>query len=160
MKIFCVKVLIFFLFLLQNIDCRYSLVPPWHFSYFYPKDRLWVHVRTASPSTHNLSSGAKKKKKKIGLPPQTPVSYRKVGFKGVLIARTCFPDAYFFKTFRQEAKTENTIDAKRHPNTHKYGLLHIYEPSFFLSFLHVVKTISKVKYEINAGNFNSFMASH
>ena len=79
------------------------------------------------------------------------LGYRKVGFKGVFIARTCFPDAYFFKTFRQEAKTQNIIDAKRHPNsttlnTHKYGLLHIYEPSFFLSFLHVVYEMQIMKF--------------
>ena len=51
----------------QNIDCGYTT------------------------STHNLCFGAKIRK--IGIPLQTPVlPYIKVGFKGVFIARTCFPD--------------------------------------------------------------------
>ena len=41
-------------------------------------------------STHNLCFGAKIRK--IGIPLQTPFSYIKVGFKGLFIARTCFPD--------------------------------------------------------------------
>ena len=41
-------------------------------------------------STHNLCFGAKIRK--IGIPLQTPVFYIKVWFKGVLVARTCFPD--------------------------------------------------------------------
>ena len=47
---------------------------------------LWVHVRTILTSTHNLCFGAKIRK--IGIPLHTP----EVGFKGVFIARTCFPD--------------------------------------------------------------------
>ena len=42
-------------------------------------------------STHNLCFGAKIRK--IGIPPAYPsFFYIKVGFKGVFIARTCFPD--------------------------------------------------------------------
>ena len=119
------------------------LEPPRGGSNEYPQSKFW--------SKKKKKKRKKKKKKKIGLTLQTPVSYRKVGFKGVLIARTCFPDAYFFKTFRQEAKIQNIIDASRHPNsttlnTHKYGLLHIYEPSFFLSFLHVVYEMQIMKF--------------
>ena len=33
-----------------------------YFSYFCSKHRLWVHVRTASTSTHNLCFGAKIRK--------------------------------------------------------------------------------------------------
>ena len=42
-------------------------------------------------STHNLCFRAKIRK--IGKPLHTPVSLYKSGFKGVFIARTCFPDA-------------------------------------------------------------------
>ena len=41
-------------------------------------------------STHNLCYGAKIRK--IGIPLHTPVLLYKMGFKGVFIARTCFPD--------------------------------------------------------------------
>ena len=44
-------------------------------------------------STHNLCFGAKIRK--IGIPLHTPVLlYIQVGFKGVFVARTCFPDVY------------------------------------------------------------------
>ena len=42
-------------------------------------------------STHNLCFGAKIRRKKI-YPCIPQFYYIKVGFKGVLIARTCFPD--------------------------------------------------------------------
>ena len=42
-------------------------------------------------STHNLCFGAKIKKKAFSCKPQ--FYYKKVGFKGVFISRTCFPDA-------------------------------------------------------------------
>ena len=42
-------------------------------------------------STHNLCFGAKIRK--IGIPLHTP-DCMKVGFKGVFIARTCFPDGH------------------------------------------------------------------
>ena len=45
-------------------------------------------------STHNLCFGAKIRK--IGIPLYTPVLLYKVGFKGVFIARTCYPDEIFF----------------------------------------------------------------
>ena len=63
------------------------------FLIFCTKHRLWVHVRTASAvltSTHNLYFEAKIRK--IGIPLHIPVFYIKVEFKGVYIARTCFPD--------------------------------------------------------------------
>ena len=41
-------------------------------------------------STHNLCFGAKIRK--IGIPCIPQFYYIKVGFKGVFIARTCFPD--------------------------------------------------------------------
>ena len=59
-----------FLIFAQNIDCGYTLAN--------------------LTSTHNLCFGAKIRK--MGIPLQTPVCYIKVGFKGVFIARTFFPD--------------------------------------------------------------------
>ena len=41
-------------------------------------------------STHNLCFGAKIRK--IGIPLHTQFYYIKVGFKGIFIARICFPD--------------------------------------------------------------------
>ena len=42
-------------------------------------------------STHNLCFGAEIRK--IGIPQHTPVLlYIKVGYEGVFISRTCFPD--------------------------------------------------------------------
>ena len=60
-----------FLIFAQNIDCGYKLEPP-------------------LTSTHNLCFGAKIRKTGITL--HTPVLLYKSGFKGVYIARTCFPD--------------------------------------------------------------------
>ena len=61
---------IIFLIFTQNIDCGYM-----------------VEVLT---STHNLCFGAKIRK--IGMPLYTPLFYIKLGYEGVFIARTCFPD--------------------------------------------------------------------
>ena len=64
-----------------------------YFSYFCLKHRWWVQVRTASVSyEYPLCFGAKIRK--IGIPLHTPVLLYKsgVGFKGVFIAWTCFPD--------------------------------------------------------------------
>ena len=47
------------------------------FLIFAPKHRLWVLVKTASASTHNLCFGAKIRK--IGIPLQTPVLLFKSG---------------------------------------------------------------------------------
>ena len=60
--------------------------------YFCSKHRLWVHEAVLT-STHNLCFGAKFRKKGIPLH-ITPVLllYIKVGFKGVYITWTCFPD--------------------------------------------------------------------
>ena len=51
------------------------------------KNRLVEAVLT---STHNLCFGAKIRK--IGIPCIPQFCYIKVGFKGVYISRTCFPD--------------------------------------------------------------------
>ena len=46
-------------------------------------------------STHNLCFGAKIRK--IGIPLHTPaLLYIKVGYKGVFISLTCFPDGHEF----------------------------------------------------------------
>ena len=50
------------------------------FRIFAPKHRLWVHVRTASASTHNLCFGSKIRK--LGVPLQTPVLLYKSGVQG------------------------------------------------------------------------------
>ena len=66
----------------QNIDCGYTLEPPRRGgSNEYPQYMFW----------------SKNKKKGIHVPLQTPVLlyHRKVGFKGVFIARTCFPAVYW-----------------------------------------------------------------
>ena len=49
-----------------------------------------VHVRTTSLSTHNLCFKRAQKREKI----ITQVYDIKVGCKGVLITRTCFPDGF------------------------------------------------------------------
>ena len=50
-------------------------------------NRLVVAVLTI---THNVCSGAKIRK--IGIPMHTPLLLYKMGFKGVYIIRTCYPD--------------------------------------------------------------------
>ena len=43
---FQIKILIFFLFLLKNIDCGYSLEPPrWGGSNEYPQSMFWAEIR-------------------------------------------------------------------------------------------------------------------
>ena len=63
----------------QNILCGCTLDTP----------RLTEAVLT---STHNVCFGSKIRK--LGIPLQTPVflHYIKVGFTGLYISRTCFPD--------------------------------------------------------------------
>ena len=68
-----------FLIFAQNIDCGYTLEPPQRGG-----------AEAVLTCIHNLCFGAKIRK--IGIPQHTPVFYIKVGFKGVFIARTCFPD--------------------------------------------------------------------
>ena len=64
-----------FLIFAQNIDCGYTLEPPRRGdSNEYPQSMFW----------------SKNKKNRYTL--RTPVFYIKVGFKGVYITRTCFPD--------------------------------------------------------------------
>ena len=62
----------------QNIDCWYTLEPP----------RRGELVQTR---THNLCFGANIRE--IGKPLQPKCWYKKVGYKGVYITQTCFPDA-------------------------------------------------------------------
>ena len=63
-----------FLIFAQNIDCGYTLEPPRRGgSNEYPQSMFWS-----------------KNKKKYPCIPQ--FFYIKVGFKGVYITRTCFPD--------------------------------------------------------------------
>ena len=66
-----------FLIFAQNIDCGYTLEPPRRSgSNEYPQCMFWM------------------KNNKIRYTPSNPsfFFYIKVGFKGVYIARTCFPD--------------------------------------------------------------------
>ena len=63
-----------FLIFAQNIDCGYTLEPPWR----------------GGSNEYTLCFGAKIRK--VGIPPHTPVFLYKSGFKGVFIALTCFPD--------------------------------------------------------------------
>ena len=66
-----------FLIFAQNIDCGYSLKPPQRGgSNEYPQSMFWS------------------KNKKNRYTPRIPqFCYIKVGFKGVYITRTCYPDA-------------------------------------------------------------------
>ena len=69
--------MIFFLFLLQNIDSGYTLEPP---------------RRGGSNEYQQSMFGAKIRK--IGNPHIPQFCYIKVEFKGVYITRTCFRDVY------------------------------------------------------------------
>ena len=71
--------MIFFLIFAQNIDCGYTLEPPRRGgSNEYPQSMLW----------------SKNKKNKV-YPCKPQFCYKKVGFKGVKITRTRFPDEPF-----------------------------------------------------------------
>ena len=78
-----------FIALLKHVHVIYCF-----FSYFCSIHILWVHVRTASPSTQNLCFGAKiRKKMYICIPLNAPVFfYIKVGY--IRFTRTCFPDGF------------------------------------------------------------------
>ena len=68
----------FFPIFAQNIDCGYKLEPPRRGgSNEYPQSMFWS-----------------KHKKNRYTPANPSFFYVKVGFKGVFIARTCFPDVY------------------------------------------------------------------
>ena len=78
-------IICFYIFLIfaQNIHCGYTLEPPRRGgseppsrggSNEYPQCMFWVIIR------------------KLGIPLQTPLFYINVGFIGVYISRTCFPD--------------------------------------------------------------------
>ena len=76
LKIFCRNSLIFFLFLLKKIDCGYTLEPPRRGgSNEYPQSMFWS-----------------KNKKNRYTPANPSFANIKVGFEGVHISRTCFPD--------------------------------------------------------------------
>ena len=49
------------------------------FSYFCSKHRLWVRVRTASPSNEYPQSMFRVKIRKIGIPLHTPILLYKIG---------------------------------------------------------------------------------
>ena len=75
MKIFTGKNLILFLIFAQNIDCGYTLEPPRRGgSNEYPQSMFWS------------------KNKKNRFTPAYPSFSIKVGFRGIFIARRCFPD--------------------------------------------------------------------
>ena len=79
MKIFSGNFLDIFLILAQNIDCGYTLEPPRRGgSNVYPQSMFW-----------------RNNKKNIYTPANPSFFYIKVGFKGVYITRTCFPDVIF-----------------------------------------------------------------
>ena len=66
----------------QNIDCGYTLEPPPRGgSNEYPQSMFWS-----------------KNKKNRYTPAYPSFFYIKVGFKGVYIARICFPDVYYKPT--------------------------------------------------------------
>ena len=70
----------YFLIFAQNIHCGYTLEPP-----------------RRGGSNEYPQCMFRSKNKKIGIPLHTPVLlYIKMGFNGVFIARTCFPDDIYF----------------------------------------------------------------
>ena len=76
-----------FLIFAQNIDSGYTLEPPRRGgSNEYPQSMFWS-----------------KNKKNRYTPAYPSFAYIKVGFRGVNIARTCFPDeTYFWNCMKQE----------------------------------------------------------
>ena len=69
------KILIFFLIFAQNIDRGYTLEPPCRGgSNEYPQSMFWSKI---IPLHYSILQ----------------FCYKQVGFKGVYITRTCFPDA-------------------------------------------------------------------
>ena len=68
-----------FLIFAQNIDCGYTLEPPQRgSSNEYPQSMFWS-----------------KNKKNMYTPAYPSFAYIKVGFEGVYITQTCFPDGKF-----------------------------------------------------------------
>ena len=59
------------------------------------KHRLWVHIRTASVSNEYPQCMFLSKNKNNRFTPAYPFFYIKVGYKGVFISQTCFPDVKF-----------------------------------------------------------------
>ena len=81
--------------LAQNIHCGYTLEPP-RGSNEYPQCLFWI------------------KNKKIRFTPSNPsFCYIKVGFEGVCIARTCFPDE--IRCYHVHGLSDNVIFC---PNLH------------------------------------------
>ena len=50
--------------------------------------------------------------RKIGIPLQPQFFYIKVGFKGVFIARTCFPDVTFWVNFLSTRSPKHMKNSK------------------------------------------------
>ena len=70
------KIFDIFLIFAQNIDCGYTLEPPWRCgSNEYPQFMFWC-----------------KNKKNRYTPAYPSFAIKKWGLRGVSIARTCFPD--------------------------------------------------------------------
>ena len=80
-EIFYLKNFDIFLTFAQNIDCGYKLEPRQGDSNEYPQSMFWS-----------------KNKKNWYTPAYPSFTYIKVGFTGVFIARTCFPDVITLPT--------------------------------------------------------------
>ena len=75
-----------FLVFAQNIDCGFTLEPPRRGGYNkYPQSMFWI------------------KNKKKGIPCIPQFYCIRVGYKGVFIARTCFPDDLYFQRLSKVA---------------------------------------------------------
>ena len=96
------KIFDIFLMFAQNVDCGYTSEPPRRGgSYQYPQSMIW----------------SKNKKNRYTMYPCIPqFCYIKVGFKGVYISRTCFPDVLFCSNFLETSIT--TLN-------HSKGLIHL-----------------------------------
>ena len=90
-----------FLIFVQNIDCGYTLEPP---------------RRAVLTSTRNLCFGSKINRY---TPANPQFVYIKVGFKGVYISRTCFPNNRFLYSSFQYEKEEGAREFKRQKETKK-----------------------------------------
>ena len=92
--------------MLQNIDCGYSLEPPRRGgSNVYPQSMFWS-----------------KKEKNRYTPAYPQFYYIKVGFKGIFIARTCFPDVSYSKLSKITCRAIHT--------SRQYGCMNNYRCHF------------------------------
>ena len=77
----------------------------------YTLNRLADAVLT---SAHNLCFGAKIRKKNRYTPAYPVFYYIKGRFKGVYIARTCFPDELNYESYFTNAKNDEYLNEPRH----------------------------------------------